>query len=356
MSERTVFETWRRPYIVAEIGVNHNGDFDLARRSIDRAADVGVDAVKFQTFRADEFMANTDHLYEYVSAGQTVRESMYRMFERLELPERWHFELRDYASARGVDFLSSAADPLSVDLLVRLGVPALKIASEDLINLPLLEHVARAGCPVLLSTGMGDEVEVDRAVGILRGRVPALMLLHCVSQYPTPDTEVNLRRMTALAERTGLPIGYSDHSQGVEASIGAVALGAWMIEKHFTVDRDLPGPDHALSADPVEMEAIVRSCRRVADMLGQHAVQPSPGEIQSRLDFRRSIVAARDLEAGTVLGAADLCLKRPGTGLHPHHMAELLGRPLRRPVARNEPLSAEHMQPVDPARESGTPR
>ncbi len=345
MNSRSVFDLWRDPYVIAEIGVNHNGDLDLTRRSIDRAVDAGVDAVKFQTFRAEEFMADPDHIYEYESGGAKVRESMFEMFKRLELPERWYDPLRDYARERGVDFLSSSADPESVDLLVDLGVPALKVASEDLINLPLLAHVANAGLPVLLSTGMGDEVEVDRALSVLRPKVPAILLLHCVSLYPTPDAEVNLRRMTALADRTGLPVGYSDHSRGIEAAVGAVALGARVIEKHFTLDRALPGPDHSLSADPDEMTALVRACRRVASMRGEERVSPSPGEHQARLDFRRSIVAARDLEAGTVLSTSDLALKRPGTGLHPFRMEELLGRRLLTVVARNERLTLDHLAP-----------
>jgi sialic acid synthase SpsE len=345
-----VFDRWRAPYIIAEIGVNHDGDLGRARRSIESAAAAGVDAVKFQTFRADEFMADRDHTYEYKAGDTIVHESMYGMFKRLELPSNWHGPLRDYACESGVDFLSSAADPQSVDLLVKLGVAAIKLASEDLINLPLLEYVAGTGWPVLLSTGMADEGEVDRAVRVLRGRVPELLLLHCVSLYPTPDAEVNLCRMTALAKRTGLQIGYSDHSHGIEAAVGAVALGARVIEKHFTIDRSLPGPDHALSADPREMADLVRACRRVAAMRGEPKVEPSAGEYQARRDFRRSIVAAADLAADTVLTSAHLSLKRPGTGIHPFRVEELLGRRLSIPLARDEQVTLEHLAPEPEAR------
>ncbi|MCB2198756.1 N-acetylneuraminate synthase family protein [bacterium] len=330
------------PYVVAEIGVNHNGDYDLAVRSIDAAVEAGVDAVKFQTFRAEEFMADPDHMYEYENQGEVVRESMYEMFKRLELPESWHGKLKAYSEEKGVDFLSSAADPLSANLLVRLGVPALKLASEDLINLPLLAHVGSLGQPVIVSTGMGDEHEVEQALETLKlGGCDDILLLHCVSLYPTPDEEVNLQRMIALRDRFGLPVGYSDHSWGIEASLAATALGALFIEKHFTLDRTLPGPDHALSSDPAEMKALVEGVRKVVRQLGATTIQPSPGEAAARRSFRRSIVAKTDLPVGTVLNSTHLHLKRPGTGLPPSRLERLLGKTLLRPLTQNEQLRDE---------------
>jgi len=327
------------PYIVAEIGVNHNGDYDLAVQSIDAAVEAGVDAVKFQTFRAEEFMADPDHMYEYESRGRVVKESMYEMFKRLELPESWHGRLQQYASEKGVDFLSSAADPLSADLLVRLGVPALKLASEDLINLPLLRHVAGLGAPVILSTGMGDETEVERALTLLReGGCDEVLVLHCVSLYPTPDDEVNLQRMVALRERFDVPVGYSDHSRGIEAAVGATALGALFLEKHFTLDRSLPGPDHALSADPAEMEALVRAARVVTLQRGRAVIEPSPGEQEARRSFRRSVVARVPIARGTTITRDMLHLKRPGTGLPPHRLEELVGRIAQRDIPENDQL------------------
>ena len=228
----------RPPWIVAEIGVNHDGRLERAMDSIDAAAGAGADAVKFQTFRTEEFMADRDLRYAYRTATGVASETMFAMFKRLELPPSWHAPLRDRAAARGLTFLSSAADPASADLLVGLGVPALKIASEDLINAPLLEHVAAAGLPVILSTGMADAGEIDDAVGILeRGGVRELLLLHCVSLYPTPDVQANLRRMTTLAARYGRPVGLSDHTRGSVAAVAATVAGAVMIEKHFTLDR-----------------------------------------------------------------------------------------------------------------------
>lgn len=352
MSQRFVLgnrtlEPGQPPYVVAEIGVNHNGDYDLAVQSIDAAVEAGVDAVKFQTFRTEEFMADPNHMYEYENRGEVVRESMYEMFKRLELPESWHGTLKRYAEEKGVDFLSSAADPLSADLLVRLGVPAIKLASEDLINLPLLAHVGTLGQPVIVSTGMGDEGEIEQALATLsRGGCEEILLLHCVSLYPTPDEEVNLMRMIALRDRFGLPIGYSDHSWGIEASLAATALGALFIEKHFTLDRSLPGPDHALSSDPAEMKALVDGVRKVARQLGSAAIQPSPGEEEARRSFRRSIVAKTDLPAGTILEAKHLHLKRPGTGLPPSQLEGLLGKTLIRPLVENEQLRSGDVSPT----------
>src|SRR5262245_16201803 len=225
----------RVPYVIAEVGLNHNGDLGVAKATVDMAAACGVDAVKFQSFRAEEFIADREMTYSYKSSGRTVAENAFAMFKRLELPLAWHSELMDYCASKGVDFLSSAADPRSVDLLNELKVVAIKIASEDLINQRLLRHVGAVGLPIILSTGMADEREVDEGLETLKlAGCKEVMLLHCVSLYPTLDEEVNLRRMVGLRERYQLPVGYSDHSVGTAASIGAVALGALAIEKHFT--------------------------------------------------------------------------------------------------------------------------
>jgi N-acetylneuraminate synthase/N,N'-diacetyllegionaminate synthase len=328
------------PYVVAEIGVNHNGDLALAERSIDAAAESGADAVKFQTFHADEFMADREVVYAYESAGRRREESMYAMFKRLELPARWHAALQERAQQRHVDFLSSAADRDAVDLLVSLGVPALKLASEDLINLPLLRYVAGHDVPVILSTGMADAEEIDQAVEILRGgRCPELLLLHCVSLYPTPDAEANLLRIATLREHYRLPVGYSDHTQGIEAAVGAAALGAVFIEKHFTLDRSLPGPDHALSADPEEFGRMIASVRRVAGQRGDGHLRPGAEETAARDGFRRSVVAAVDIPSGTTITDEMLCLKRPGTGLPPRAAAELIGRRTLADLARDQQLA-----------------
>ena len=336
------------PYVVAEIGVNHNGELSLAKKTIDAAVEAGADAVKFQTFRAEEFMADHEMTYEYESGGERVSESMYEMFKRLELPKSWHEELQAHAHAKGLEFLSSAADPASVDLLIALGTPALKIASEDLINLPLLEYVAERHVPVILSTGMANQTEIDQAVAILReGGCTDLLLLHCISLYPTPDEEANLLRMTSLRDRYGTLVGFSDHTLGCEAAIGAVALGAVLIEKHFTLDRALPGPDHALSSDPTELTELVASVRKVAKQLGSPDLVPSPGEQTARQQFRRSVVAAVDIPKGAIITQEMLCLKRPGTGIPPRELQNIVGTRTHRTFAADEQLRWEDVEQAD---------
>lgn len=315
------------PYVAAEIGVNFDGDLEIARRSIEAAARSGASAAKFQTFRAEEFMAGHETVYEYQTADGKIRESMLEMFKRLELPAAWHHELATHCAKHQVDFMSSAADPQSCDLLLACDVPAIKLASEDLINLPLLRHVAGRGRPVILSTGMADTDEIEVALKILTAPVAAsVMLLHCVSLYPTPDAEANLIRLVSLQQRFGLPVGYSDHTIGPDAAVAAVALGAIFIEKHFTLDKAMAGPDHALSADPGELSELVTRVNRVARQLGSGAIDPGATERDARRQFRRSIVAARTIQPGERITEEMICLKRPATGLHPHEMPSLIGR------------------------------
>jgi len=326
-------------FIIAEIGVNHNGDMDLARRMVDAAADAGVDCVKFQTFRSEEFMADHDLVYEYESKGKIVHESMYEMFKRLEFPLDQHTALFEYCRDRGVEPLTSVADPLCMRAAVEGGARALKLASEDLINLPLLRTVAAQGGALILSTGMADEREIREAMEILREyNCMEVAFLHCVSLYPTPDSEANLNRMRDVAKLTGAVTGYSDHTSGVEACLAATALGACILEKHFTLDRDLPGPDHAFSADLDELRALVEGVRKVERQLGTDGLEPGQAEQRFRHEFRRSVVAARDLSAGALLAPGDLTLKRPGNGIHPSRMEDLLGRRLIRSVKVDEQL------------------
>jgi N,N'-diacetyllegionaminate synthase len=329
-------------FVIAEIGVNHNGSLALARDMIKSAADCGVDCVKFQTFRTEEFMASRGVEYRYLSAGRTVVEDMYDMFSRLELPSSWHGELFAYARELGVVPLTSVADPVSVEVAAAAGSIAYKLASEDLINLPLIEHVAAKRKPLLLSTGMADEQEVDDALEVLaRQRLSDVVLLHCVSVYPTPDDEVRLERMLSLSRKTGALVGYSDHSTGITASVAAVALGACVIEKHFTTDRGLEGPDQALSADPEEMKALVTEIRRVERMRGAPAepITPSLTERVMRASFRRCIVAAETLEAGTAISKDNVRLQRSGVeGVRYRDLKLLLGRRLRRQIPKSAPI------------------
>lgn len=327
-------------FVIAEIGSNHNGDIELAKRMIRAAADSGADCVKFQSFRADEFMADRSLMYEYQEDGMLRRESMYDMFRRLEIPLNRHKELFDCCRERGVIPLTSVADTLCLGAAVEAGAQALKLASEDFINYPLMEVVAQSGLPLLLSTGMADESEIETVMELLQEHnVQNVAFLHCVSLYPTCDNEAHLRRISWLQKKTGAVIGYSDHTQGSEACLVAVALGAHLIERHFTLDCRLPGPDNALSCEPEEFKYMVKNIRRVEQMIGMpDGGELTPREREARLQFRRSIVAARPLTAGTVLCRQDLALKRPGTGLHPLFLPELIGRRLSRHVDTNEML------------------
>jgi len=333
------------PYVIAEVGVNHNGDMNLAKSMIEAAANCVADAVKFQTWRAGEVIADKDMEYEYPDAKGTIREPLYNLFKRLELPFSEHLALRDHCRRQGIEFLSSATDADSVDLLVDLELPAIKLASGDLTNAPLLDAAAGRNVPIILSTGMGDVSEIDDAVGRLRaGGCETLMLMHCVSLYPTPDDAANLKRIQALAERyPDIAIGYSDHTLGNEAAQAAVALGALAIEKHFTTDRNLPGPDQAMSSDPKDFSALVKSVRRAAKMLGEGAIDPGAPEKDARVEFRRGIVACQAIPADTVITRDMLALKRPAHGLHPRYLEEIIGRRAGTNLAADDPLYWENL-------------
>lgn len=325
-------------YIIAEIGVNFNGDLNLAEKMIEAAAACGVDAVKFQTFRAEEFVADQTLYYTYVQAdGTTVTESQYDMFKRLELPVEWHDILKRKAQSLDVDFLSSSADRAAVDVLSSVGVPALKLASEDLINIDLLEYVAKKRLPVFLSTGMADYYEITTALNIFKiANHNDIVLLHCVSKYPVEPQECNLLRIKALQRHFPFPVGYSDHSEGTEAAMLAIALGACLVEKHFTLDKSLPGPDHKMSSDPEEMKELVKRIRLAEKMLGIESLGFNETEDASRAEFRRSIVAKSFLPKGSRLGLEMLAYKRPGGGLKPYQRELILGGILNRDIAKDE--------------------
>lgn len=333
-------------FIIAEIGVNHNGDPRLARRMVDAAAKAGADCVKFQTFRAEEFMADREMTYEYRSAGKLVRENMFDMFKRLELPLIAYREIFAYARKRGVVPMTSVADAESLALAKAARAPALKLASEDFVNLPLVRLAASERMPLILSTGMSDAEETGDVLRILRrAKTRDAVFLHCVSAYPTPDGEANLERMRGLRDLTAAPVGYSDHTEGIEACVAAVAMGACMLEKHFTLDTDLPGPDQALSSDPDEFARMVKAVRRVERMRGSAEVRPARIEVSfSRPTFRRSLVAVRDLSAGHRVRRSDLVLKRPGKGLRDRDSGRIVGRVLKRGVKADQPVLPSHVR------------
>jgi N-acetylneuraminate synthase/N,N'-diacetyllegionaminate synthase len=255
--------------IIAEVGVNHNGDLDTALKMVDAVAQAGADCVKFQTFSAEEFINDSNETYEYVSQGKVVRESMLEMFRRLELKREAFAALFKRARERGLIPLSTPTDRQAVDLLGELGAPAYKVGSDDLVYTQFLDYVARKGKPMIISTGMATAKDVERAVETIRqAGNDQHVILHCVSLYPTPENEVNLRKVETLREQYGNLVGFSDHSWGITAALGAVALGACVIEKHFTLDRNMSGPDHRFSADPAELKSLVSEIRRLESNLG----------------------------------------------------------------------------------------
>lgn len=332
-----------RCYIIAEIGVNFNGDLELAKKSIDAAADSGADAAKFQTFCADEFVADKSLMYTYAeSDGTVVTESQYEMFKRLELPHEWHVILKKYAEEAGIDFLSSAADKKAADLLADIEVKAFKLASEDLINIDLLEYVAAKKFPTILSTGMADVDEIDAAVKIFEeAGNRRLVILHCVSSYPTPFDQCNLRRIRSMQARYGYPIGFSDHTEGWEAPMLSIGAGACLIEKHFTLDKNLKGPDHKMSSDPEELARMVSMVRTAEELMGREGLKYADVESSGRAEFRRSVVASGYLPAGTVITKKDIAYKRPGIGLKPYQRDIILGRTLKRDLECDERIMPE---------------
>jgi N-acetylneuraminate synthase/N,N'-diacetyllegionaminate synthase len=333
-------------FIIAEIGVNHNGDPEQAMQMIDSVAEAGADCVKFQTFSADEFVNDDTEIYEYKSQGKAVRESMLDMFRRLELQREEFSRLFAHAHERGVIPLSTPADRAAADLLDELGAGAFKVGSDDLVYTPFLRYVASKGKPVIISTGMAEMTDVERAVRAIReSSNDQICILHCVSLYPTPEGEVNLKKIQTLQSTFGdLTIGFSDHSNGITAALGAVSLGACVIEKHFTLDRDLPGPDHHFSADPEELTALVREVRRLEKELGHSAFELSAAEREMAELCHRSIVIARDLPAGHIIGEDDLAYKRPGSGLMPYDADKVVGRRCRTNLAAGIVVSLEMLE------------
>jgi N,N'-diacetyllegionaminate synthase len=327
--------------IIAEAGVNHNGDMALARALIDAAAEAGADLVKFQTFSATRLLTAAARKADYQLATTDRTESQLEMIRRLELTPQMHEELILHCQRRGVRFFSSAFDLESVDLLARLGLDRFKVPSGEITNLPYLRHIGRHQLPVIISTGMATLTEVAAALEVLETSGVSrrqITVLHCNTEYPTPMSDVNLRAMQSMQQTLGVQVGYSDHTAGIEIAVAAVALGASVIEKHLTLDRTLPGPDHRASLEPAEFGAMVTAIRNVERALGDGVKQPSPSERKNMPVARKSIVAARPIRKGEVLTESHLAVKRPGTGLSPMLWDQLVGRPASRDFAADEPL------------------
>ncbi len=332
----------KRVFVIAEAGVNHNGSLDMALQLVDAACEAGADAVKFQTFRAEDVVTPDAATADYQRAN-TGATSQFDMIRHLELDEAQHAKVASHCLARGIEFFSTPFSEAAVAMLVRLGVRRIKLPSGEITNKRLLECAADTGLPLLMSSGMATLDEVRQAVGWIATRWQAagfpppgaatLSLLHCTSAYPAPPDSLNLRAITTMAQATGLPVGYSDHSLGSEAALAAVALGATVIEKHLTLDKALPGPDHLASADPQEFARFVQGIRTVEAMLGDGVKRPQPIEQNTRDVARRSVVVLHQLPRGHRLRDADLGLRRPGTGIAPDQWERVVGRALGQDVA-----------------------
>ncbi len=329
-------------YIIAEAGSNHDRNLDQAKRLIDVAAEAGADAVKFQTFAADRIVAETATRAKYLEGILPAGKTMSELFRELELPREWHAELFEHATSAGLDFISTPFDFEAIDLLDDLGVKAFKVATYELWHLPLIREVASRGKPIICSTGMANMADVQSAVDTVAATGnEQLVLLHCVVNYPPPFADLNLRAIETMRTAFGVPVGYSDHSPGMTAPIVATALGAAVIEKHFTISRDLPGPDHRFALEPDELKAMVQAIHDAQAALGTGIKRMAPAEADLYVTARRSLFASRDIPAGTMLVEGDIAVLRPGTGLEVRDLAKVVGRTARRPIRRHEPLAWE---------------
>lgn len=322
-------------FIIAEVGINHNGDIELAKRMIKAAKEVNVDAVKFQTFQAETIMTETAGGAAHLEAG-AGKEDVYSFSKRIQFSAEDHHELFEYSKDIGITFLSSPLSFSSVDLLDDVGVTAYKIASMDLNHIPFLEYVGRKGKPVILSTGMGTLGEIETALNTLNSAgAKDVILLHCTSQYPPKPEEVNLLAMNTIHQAFGVPIGYSDHTNGTAVPVAAAALGACVIEKHFTLDKTLPGPDQSFSGDPEEFKTLVSQIRIVEKALGSPIKQPTPGELEIKKSFCRSLVSEENIPAGTIISRDMLTFKRPGSGIAPSDIEWVIGRTTKVDIKRD---------------------
>lgn len=325
--------------IIAEAGVNHNGDLALARKLIDAAADAGADLVKFQTFNANRQVTRTAHKADYQTKATDSKESQHEMLRRFELSPEMHHELIAHCAARNIGFFSTGFDIESIDLLASLGQDCFKIPSGEITNLTYLRHVGRLSKAVILSTGMSIMGEIEAAIDVLeQAGTPRtnITVLHCTTEYPTPMAEVNLRAMQSIHSAFGVAVGYSDHTSGIEVAIAAVAMGASIIEKHFTLDRTLPGPDHKASLEPDELKTMVTAIRNIEIALGDGIKRLTPSEARNKPIVRKSLVASQSIKSGEVFSAQNITAKRPGAGISPMCWDEVLGRKASRDFMPDE--------------------
>ena len=329
-----------RVFVIAEAGVNHNGQLELAKQLVDVAVEAGADAVKFQTFIPEEVVSTRAPKAAYQLQTTDPEESQLEMIRRLTLPFEAFQALKEYCQQRGILFLSTPFDIPSARFLYReLQLPIIKIPSGEIINYPLLREIGSYKAKVILSTGMADLGEIEDALDVLMAngtKREDITVLHCNTEYPTPMEDVNLRAMVTIRNAFQVAVGYSDHTEGIEVPIAAVALGATVIEKHFTLDRTLPGPDHKASLEPAELQAMITAIRNIEKALGSGIKKPSASEVKNIPVARKSIVARRSIRAGEILSEENLTTKRPGTGISPMRWQEIIGKPAPRDFAADE--------------------
>lgn len=328
-------------FIIAEAGVNHNGSVSIAKKMIDAAAKAGADAVKFQTFRAEELATRRAPKAKYQQESEKLHETQYAMLKKMELSAHDHKELMRYCAARNIKFLSSPFDMESIDLLNSMGLAVFKIPSGEITNLPYLKKIGALRKKVILSTGMADFREVKKAVEILLSAGTSrrdITVMHCTTEYPAPFKEANLRAIVTLKNKLKMRIGYSDHTEGVEAAIAASALGASVIEKHFTLDRCMAGPDHKASIEPDELEKFVKAIRNIELALGNGIKRSSASESRNRMIVRKSIVAKRPIRRGEAFTDDNIAAKRPSGGISPMNWKKVLGRTARKDFKRDEAI------------------
>lgn len=339
----------RHCFVIAEIGVNHNGDVDLARRLIDVAADAGADAAKFQTFRTADLIVEGTEAVDYQKRDNADL-NQYDLLKKLELSNEAHHELVEHCKVRGIEFMSTGFDEKSLQFLISLGIKRIKIPSGEITNTPLLEVAAASCLPIIVSTGMATLEEVRASVDAIRlvwrslGHEGDLTVLHCTSAYPTDLIDVNLSAMATLSRELGEAVGYSDHTEGTMVSTLAVAAGARVIEKHITLDKSMEGPDHAASLEPSELAQMIRGIRETEVILGDGVKAPVGSELETRVLVRKGLKFSRALPEGHVLCREDFVTLRPETGLAPNRMKELLGKTLCCAVAEHEPVAVEHIR------------
>ncbi len=332
-------------FVIAEAGVNHNGEFHRAKELIDVAYNAQVDAVKFQLFHADRLVTKQAQQAAYQARNLGKEESQYEMLKKLELPDKAFAELKSYAESKGLIFMATPFDKAAIDYLFQIGVYAYKVGSGDLTNLPYLTHMAKTGIPMIVSTGMSVMEEVMAAKTVIEaGGNEQVILLHCTSNYPCPYEEVNLRAMYTLRKETGCLVGYSDHTEGIIVPSTAVAMGAVVIEKHFTTDRNLPGPDHKASLEPDELKAMVQQIRLIESIMGEEEKKPTVSEQEVAKVARKSVVAAVDIPAGTHITADMLTIKRPGTGISPSKIHTFIGKVAGRYIPADTLLTWDMIQ------------